>query len=119
MAKFPDKIPLPLDVQKQRAERRRQILFISFRGILFRGSIVIIEILGFVYLQSSSLLLDGLSSLFDIGVSLFLMLCVHLADRPPDSHHPFGHGRFEPIAGMQLGFLLAIIGGWLGYQQLV
>src|SRR5438552_2530426 len=104
MSKFPEKIPLPSDVYKKREERRKEILLIALRGISLRGSIILAELLGYFYLRSSALLLDALSSLFDIGMSLLLMLCIRLADKPPDRHHPFGHGRFEPIAGLQLGF---------------
>jgi cation diffusion facilitator family transporter len=49
---------------------------------------------------------------------MLLILCVILADRPPDRHHPFGHGRFEPIAGLQLGFLLVVFGGVMTYKQI-
>lgn len=82
-------------------------------------SIILAEFIGFFLWGSSSLLLDGLSGLLDIGIALLLMLCVYLADKPPDTHHPLGHGRFEPIAGFQLGFFLAIIGGYLVIKQVL
>ena len=88
------------------------------RGVLLRSVIIIAELLGFVFLNSSALLLDALSSLIDIASSLFLIFCIRIADKPPDRHHPFGHGRFEPIAGLQLGLLLAVIGGGMLIQQL-
>ena len=119
MAQFPTKIPLPFEVYKKREERRRQILQIAMRGVCFRGLIILAELLGFVYLGSSSLLVDALSSLFDVGMSLFLILCIRLADKPPDRHHPFGHGRFEPVAGLQMGLFLVILGGFVAYRQLV
>ena len=119
MSRFPDKIPLPSSVYNRREERRKQILSTTLRGIWLRFAIIVAEIVGFVYFGSSSLFLDALSSFLDIGASLLLMLCVRLADKPPDTHHPFGHGRFEPIAGLQLGVFLVIIGGYLGVTQAV
>ncbi len=110
---------LPSSVQAQREERRKEILSTVLRGIWLRLIIILAEIVGFIYLQSSSLLLDGLSSFLDIGASLLLMLCVHLADKPPDRHHPLGHGRFEPVAGFQLGVFLVIVGGYLGVHQCI
>jgi cation diffusion facilitator family transporter len=118
MSKFPDKIPLPEEIFKKRAERRKEILFTTIKGVSLRLTVILAEIIGFIYLGSSALLLDALSSVMDIGASLILMLCVGLADKAPDRHHPFGHGRFEPIAGLQLGIFLVVIGGYLGYQQL-
>ncbi|MBM3198779.1 MAG: cation transporter [Chlamydiae bacterium] len=118
MAQFPTGVPLPLDFYQKRERRRKQILQIAMRGVCFRGTIVMAELLGFFTLGSSSLLLDALSSLFDIAMSFLLMLCIRIADKPPDRHHPFGHGRFEPVAGLQLGVFLIVLGGVLAYQQL-
>ncbi len=119
MTKFPEKLLLPDNVYRQREERRKQILYISLRGVWLRGMIIFAELLGFAYWESSSLLLDAVSSFLDIGVSVLFMLCIYLADKPPDRHHPFGHGRFEPIAGLQLGVLLSVLGAVFGYQQMV
>ncbi|MBS0628542.1 MAG: cation transporter [Verrucomicrobia bacterium] len=119
MSKNPHQSFLPSSVQSQREKRRKEILSTVLRGIWLRLIIILAEISGFFYLNSSSLLLDGLSSFLDIGASLLLMLCVHLADKPPDRHHPLGHGRFEPVAGFQLGVFLVIVGGYLGIQQCI
>jgi len=109
----------PSSVSEKREERRKEILHTILRGVWLRLIIILAEIIGFFYLSSSSLLLDGLSSLLDIGASLLLYLCVHLADKPPDRNHPFGHGRFEPVAGFQLGVFLVIVGGYLGVKQCI
>ena len=118
MSKFPPSIPLPDSVSETRMQRRRQMMLTARRGVMLRSVIIIAEMLGFVFLNSSALLLDALSSLIDIGSSLFLIFCIRIADKPPDRNHPFGHGRFEPIAGLQLGLLLAVIGGGMLIQQL-
>jgi cation diffusion facilitator family transporter len=118
MSKFPDRIPLPFVVKQSREQRKKHMLSTARTGVLFRSLIIAAELVGYAYFQSSSLLLDALSSIIDIGASLFLMLCIKLADKPPDRHHPFGHGRFEPVAGLQLGIFLAVIGGWMFVQQL-
>lgn len=118
MSKFPPSIPLPDSVRDRRIQRRRQMVVTARRGVMLRGAIIIAEILGFVFLNSSALLLDALSSLIDIASSLFLIFCIRFADKPPDKNHPFGHGRFEPIAGLQLGLFLSVIGGGMLIQQL-
>lgn len=110
---------LPSSVHVQREERRKEILSTVLRGIWLRLAIIMAEVLGYICLKSSALLLDGLASFLDIGASLLLMLCVYLADKPPDRHHPLGHGRFEPVAGFQLGVFLVIVGGYLGVQQCI
>lgn len=118
MPKFPETVPLPSHVAESRSERRKQMLHSAKRGVLIRCSIIAAELAGFAYLNSSALLLDALSSLVDVASSLFLIFCIRMADKPPDRNHPFGHGRFEPIAGLQLGMLLAVMGGGMLFQQL-
>jgi len=54
--------------------------------------------------------MDGLSSLIDVVSSLFLVFCIVMAAKPPDEDHPFGHGRFEPLVGLQLGGILSFVG---------
>jgi cation diffusion facilitator family transporter len=117
LSKFPEKLPLPEEVKSLRDTRRKQMISTARRGVILRLVIIAAEFLGFFYFGSSALLLDALSSLIDIGSSLLLILCISLADRPPDRHHPFGHGRFEPIAGLQLGTLLAALGAVMSYHQ--
>ncbi len=118
MSKFPSSIPLPDTIQQTREERRKEMIATSRRGVAIRFTIILAELLGFVYFNSSSLLLDALSSLIDVAASVFLIFCIHIADKPPDKEHPFGHGRFEPIAGLQLGLLLIVIGCGMCFQQI-
>lgn len=118
MSKFPPSIPLPENVELARHLRRHQMVITARRGIILRCVIILAEVGGFLFLNSSALLVDALSSLIDVASSLFLIFCIKIADKPPDRNHPFGHGRFEPVAGMQLGLLLAAIGGGMLLQQL-
>jgi cation diffusion facilitator family transporter len=114
---FPKPIALPETVEQSRQERRQRMLRTSKAGVGLRSVIILAEIAGFVYFNSSALLLDALSSLMDVASSLFLILCIRWADKPPDKEHPFGHGRFEPIAGLQLGLLLIVLGSGMLVQQ--
>lgn len=77
------------------------------------------EFVGFYFLGGYALLLDAISSLVDLGSTMGLLLFIKIASKPPDRNHPFGHGRLEPIAGMQLAILLSCIGGSLFIQQLL
>ena len=63
MSKFPPSIPLPESVSESRYQRRRQMMVTARRGVILRGVIIVAEIFGFVFLNSSALLLDAISSL--------------------------------------------------------
>jgi cation diffusion facilitator family transporter len=38
-----------------------------------------------------------------------------VAARPADENHPYGHGRYEILAGQAIGVFLGLSGGWLIY----
>lgn len=114
---FPDPVLLPKEIFLARKERKRQILRAAMGGIVIRLLIILFEFLGVYWFNSSALFMDAIASSFDIVTSLVLFLCIRLAARPPDEEHPFGHGRYEPLAGLQLGLLLVFIGvGMCVYQ---
>ncbi|WP_068469559.1 cation diffusion facilitator family transporter [Candidatus Protochlamydia phocaeensis] len=118
MSKFPKPVSLPTDVYVTREKRHKQIVDSAKLGIKIRLAIIIFELIGVALIQSSSLFLDAIASLMDVISTLFLVVCVKLAQRPPDQDHPFGHGRYEPLGGLLLGLLLVVIGGVMFVQQL-
>lgn len=117
MSKFPDPVGLPEQVPFARKERKKQVLKAAQWGIFIRMAIIAVELSGYYYFMSSALLLDAISSSLDILTSFALIIFVRLASRPPDENHPFGHGRYEPLAGLQLGLLMIVVGGGMLIQQ--
>lgn len=117
MKKFSDPTDLPEHIHHARASRKKQMLRAANWGIGLRLAIIIAELLGFYWFCSFALLMDAIASSLDIISSVILIICIRLAARPPDEDHPFGHGRFEPLAGLQLGLLLVLIGGGMLIQQ--
>lgn len=53
---------------------------------------------------------DGLNNLSDVGSNLASLFGFKLANRHPDSEHPYGHGRIEYIAGLIIAFLILLVG---------
>lgn len=118
MAKdFPEPVKLPDYVHNQRQKRNKQVIGSATAAVFIRSVIIAFEFAGFFYFGSSALFMDALSSSLDVFLSLLLIFCIKLAQRPPDREHPFGHGRYEPLMGLQLSILLAIIGVVMVVQQ--
>jgi cation diffusion facilitator family transporter len=117
MARFPDPIAIPKQVIDERKERLQQLVSSCLWGVALRGGIITAELIGVFLFNSASLLMDALTSLVDVFSSLLLVVCIRLAARPPDTNHPFGHGRFEPLIGLQLGSFMALVGGGMLVQQ--
>lgn len=114
---FPEKLPLTDAVYEARKARNSAVIKVAIIGIAIRLAIVLAEFIGYVIFDSKTLLLDSLATLADVVSSLVLVFSIKLAERPPDAEHPFGHGRYEPIAGLQLGIFLAVAGVGLLSQQ--
>lgn len=115
---FPERLPLSDSVYEARKARNSAIIRVALIGIAVRMTIVLSEFIGYILFDSKTLLLDSLATLADVVSSLVLVFSIKLAERPPDDEHPFGHGRYEPIAGLQLGIFLTIAGVGLLSQQL-
>jgi cation diffusion facilitator family transporter len=65
------------------------------------------------YGNSLSVLADGVESAGDVVASLILWIGLRIASRPADDNHPYGHGRFEILAGQAIGMFLGLSGAWL------
>jgi cation diffusion facilitator family transporter len=114
---FPDPIELPPSYSIARARRRKELVGSIWRGVGVRFLIIAIEVIGFFVFGSFALLIDGIASGVDISFSLILLVGIRMAAKPPDEDHPFGHGRYEPLAGLQLSVFMIVAGTVLGIQQ--
>ncbi|WP_437206142.1 cation diffusion facilitator family transporter [Planctomicrobium sp. SH664] len=118
----PDRFPPPVatlpHIETARQSRRDDATRATVIGIAVRMIVIVVELLAVAFSHSSALLVDAVSSLFDVVSSLILLAAIRFAARPPDHSHPFGHGRAEPLAGFQLALLLAGTGLWMGTRNL-
>jgi len=58
---------------------------------------------------SVALMADAWHTLSDSISSAVMMIGVKLSSKKPDKKHPFGHGRWENIAAIFIGLMLAIV----------
>ncbi len=117
MKSFPAPLDPPSSFYEARQQRYREIIFATGLGFGIRLAIVVFQLTGALYFDSATLLTDAFSTLADLVSTAFLLICIQLARRPPDANHPFGHGRYEPLGGLQLGLLLVLLGATLAIQQ--
>lgn len=59
---------------------------------------------------SIAIVSDSVNNLSDSGSSLVALFGAKLANRRPDSEHPFGHGRFEYICALIVSFITMMLG---------
>jgi cation diffusion facilitator family transporter len=74
------------------------------------GCLAAAKILIGLLAHSTSVFADGVESASDVLASGIIMFGLSLALKPADENHPYGHGRFEILSGLGVGFLLGITG---------
>ncbi len=80
--------------------------------ITLGGNLLLASSKGIVAAISGSVALyaDAANSVSDVVYSLFMVLGLWMAQRPPDISHPQGHARFEPLVGMVVTFSMTFAG---------
>ena len=66
-------------------------------------------IIGFIS-GSIAIISDSFNNLSDSGSSVVALLGAKLSNKKPDSDHPFGHGRFEYVSSLIVGFITLLLG---------
>ena len=59
---------------------------------------------------SVSIVADAVNNLSDASSNIVSLLGFKLASRPADEEHPYGHGRYEYLAGLVVAVLVCAIG---------
>ena len=81
---------------------KRVLIITMLLNLLAMG----LKVVAGVLTGALSLVADGMDSLFD-GISNAVGLAgLHIAGKPPDAEHPYGHRKFETIAALSISFLL-------------
>lgn len=60
--------------------------------------------------HSSAMLADAVHSLSDLISDVIVLVFVHIAGRPADADHNFGHDKYETLATVLVGAMLLLVG---------
>lgn len=91
---------------------------LALAGVLGSGALGTMNVAMGLAQGSTSVLASGLEFLGDVLASGVVFLGMTLAARPADENHPYGHGRYETLAGMVVGVLLVTAGAGICYHAL-
>ena len=59
---------------------------------------------------SISIVADAVNNLSDAASNIISLLGFKLASKPTDAGHPYGHGRYEYLAGLSVAVLVLVVG---------
>lgn len=92
----------PNGTDRDRAVRRVLWVVLGLNLLVASGKLAVGAAAG-----ALSLVADGVHSLLDASSNVVGLLGVAAAAKPPDAGHPYGHRRFETIASVAIGLLIA------------
>ena len=79
-------------------------------GIVCNVLLIIVKIILAITSGSIAIAAEAVNNLSDAGSGIITVGGFHLAARPPDAEHPFGHGRTEYVAGVIVSVLVVVLG---------
>lgn len=99
-------------------DSKRMVRRLSAIGIL--GNIVLSSFKMFAGIvgNSSAMVSDAIHSLSDVFATAIAAIGVHLSKKTEDKKHPYGYERFECVASLFLGLILAGTGIGISYDGL-
>ncbi len=75
-------------------------------GIAVNVGLAIVKATAGIVGNSYALIADAIESASDIVSSLVVVFGIKMAGKPADENHPYGHGKFEPLAGAIVALIL-------------
>ena len=92
---------------------------ITVVGIIWNIFLFIVKLsVGFLT-GSAGLIADGIHSASDLATDLVVLGGMRIARRRADESHPYGHGRYETLAGGLVAGALILIGLFLAWEGIV
>ena len=68
--------------------------------------------------HSYALIADATESSADVLSSGLLWIGLRIAQKPPDTEHPYGHGKAEPLAAIVISLFLMAAAVWIGWNAI-
>lgn len=97
------------------ASRERAIKRITLQGSVVNVGLLIAKfVAGFVG-GSAAMIADAVHSFSDFLTDIVVIVFVHLGNKPEDTDHDYGHGKYETLATVLIGMALLVVGIGLCY----
>lgn len=90
----------------------------SWTGIVLNILLVMGKVFAGIISGSVSVVADGLNNLIDAVGSVITLIGFKLSNKEADKEHPFGHGRYEYIAGFIVAVSVLLVGIELGKSSI-
>lgn len=100
-------------------KRQKQISKVTVAGSVVNLLLVIFKFFAGIVGRSSALVADAVHSLSDFISDIVVLVFVRIAGRPVDENHEYGYGKYETLAAIIIGLILAVAGVFLLFEGVV
>ncbi len=90
--------------------REKEIYKVTLIGSAVNAVLIVLKFIAGIVGHSSALVADAVHSLSDFVTDVIVLVFVRLSGKPFDRGHGYGHGKFETMATMVIGLILALAG---------
>ncbi len=91
-------------------------IWVTFWGMAANVLLVLVKLFVGIGTGSLALTADGIHSGSDIATDLAVLGGIHLSSKPADSDHPYGHGRYETLAGGAVAVAVILVGIFIAWE---
>lgn len=85
-------------------------------SILSNTALIILKTAVGIISGSVSIISEAIHSSMDLIAAIIAYFSVRVSDNPPDSRHPYGHGKVENISGVIEALLIFIAAIWIIWE---
>jgi cation diffusion facilitator family transporter len=82
-------------------------------SILSNTLLILMKLAAGIVSGSVSIISEAIHSSMDLIAAIIAFFSVRVSDNPPDSGHPYGHGKIENISGVIESLLIFIAAVWI------
>ncbi|MBQ4583362.1 MAG: cation transporter [Bacilli bacterium] len=89
---------------------------VSIVTIIVNAVLAIFKLIAGIIGKSSAMISDSVHSFSDVFSTIIVIIGLIIARKKSDESHPYGHERFENVAGIILAFCLLVTGVLIGVE---
>ncbi|MCG1008801.1 cation transporter [Salinicoccus sp. ID82-1] len=101
------------------SNRYKKAQIATMIGIGVNLLLAILKTVGGILGNSRALIADAVHSASDVVSSVAVLVGIRAAQKPPDTEHPYGHGKSENVATLIVAILLVIVGFEIIYNAIL
>ena len=85
-------------------------------SILSNTLLILMKLAAGILSGSVSIISEAIHSSMDLVAAIIAFFSVSVSDNPPDSRHPYGHGKIENISGVIEALLIFLAALWIIFE---